>query len=65
MDLKTIYEAVMELQAELENPFDSEGQLDPKALKALVATYELQDYLTERISSSAATDKKNSEINDK
>lgn len=65
MDLQKAYDVILALQEELENPFDSQGQLDPKALKALVATYELQDYLTSRISSSIAEDKTNPETNDK
>lgn len=65
MDLQKAYDVILALQEELENPFDSQGQLDPKALKALVATYELQDYLTSRISSSTPKDKTNPETNDK
>lgn len=50
-DYRTAYDLIMNLQGELEaQHHDAEiGCLDYKAVKALAATYELQDYLVNRI----------------
>lgn len=51
MNLNNLYEAIIELQYELSGRHhDAEiGCLDYKVIKALAATYELQDYLANRI----------------
>lgn len=51
------YDFIMALQGELEaQHHDAEiGCLDYKAVKALAATYELQDYLANRIAQAVAT----------
>ena len=51
MNLNNLYEAIIELQYELSGQHhDAEIDcLDYKVIKALAATYELQDYLANRI----------------
>lgn len=51
MNLNSLYDVIVELQYELsQQHHDIEiGCLDYKVIKALAATYELQDYLTNRI----------------
>lgn len=51
IDLHRLYKVVLDLQAELQaQHHDAEvGCLDYKVIKALGATYELQDYLAGRI----------------
>lgn len=52
MTLNLFFDAVMELEAELEQNHDSEilpGVTDYKKVKALAACYELHDFLAERI----------------
>ena len=51
MDLKELYAAILELQEQLAaQHHDAEiGCLDYKVVKALGATYELQDYLANQI----------------
>ena len=51
MELQMLYDAILHLQAELEENHDDAalGCPDYKAIKALAATYELQDYLASRI----------------
>ena len=51
MNLNNLYDAIVELQHELSiQHHDAEmGCLDYKVIKALAATYELQDYLANRI----------------
>ena len=51
MNLNYLYESIVQLQYELsEQHHDAEiGCLDYKVVKALAATYELQDYLANRI----------------
>ena len=51
MNLNDLYDAILELQHELSaQHHDAEiGCLDYRVIKALSATYELQDYLANRI----------------
>ena len=51
MNLNSLYDAIVELQNELSTQHhDAElGCLDYQVIKTLAATYELQDYLTNRI----------------
>ena len=51
MNLNSLYDAIVELQCELvEQHHDAViGCLDYRVIKALSATYELQDYLANRI----------------
>jgi hypothetical protein len=50
IDYRAGYDLIMALQAEL-----AEGELyDPRVVKALAATYELQDYLANRIAKAVA-----------
>lgn len=57
MDLRALYDAILELQERLVGQHhDAEaGCLDYKAIKALAATYELQDYLANAIPIAVAT----------
>ena len=50
IDYRAGYDFIMELQAELES-----RPLDYKLVKALAATYELQDYLANRIAQAVAS----------
>lgn len=56
IDYRSSYDFIMALQGELEaQHHDAEiGCLDYKAVKALAATYELQDYLANRIAKAVA-----------
>ena len=56
MDYRAGYDFIMALQKELEaKHHDADfGWLDYKAVKALAATYELQDYLADRIAQAVA-----------
>lgn len=56
-DYRTCYDSIIELQEELVAQIhDAEiGCLDYKIIKALAATYELQDYLANRIAQAVAT----------
>jgi len=51
MDLSGLYDGITDLQRELAGQHhDAEiGCLDYRVIKALAATYELQDYLADRI----------------
>ena len=55
-DYGAAYYAIVELQRELVNQLNDVeiGCLDYKAVKALAATYELQDYLANRIATMIA-----------
>ncbi len=57
MDLRAVYDAILELQERLvAQHHDAEiGCLDYRAIKALAATYELQDYLANAIARAVAT----------
>lgn len=55
-DYRAGYDFIMALQQELAaKQHDEFGVLDYKAVKALSATYELQDYLANRIAQAVAT----------
>lgn len=49
IDYRSGYDFIMDLQAELESQ-----RLDRNQVKALAATYELQDYLANRIAQAVA-----------
>ena len=53
MNLNSLYDAIVELQNKLSTQHhDAEiGCLDYQVIKTLAATYELQDYLANRIAS--------------
>lgn len=51
IDYRAGYDFIMELQAELIN----DGLLDYQTVKALAATYELQDFLANRIARAVAS----------
>lgn len=51
IDYRAGYDFIMELQAELIN----DGLLDYQTVKALAATYELQDFLANRIAREVAS----------
>lgn len=57
VDLRAAYDAILGLQERLTGELhDAEiGCLDYKAVKALAATYELQDYLANAIALAVAT----------
>lgn len=57
VDYRTCYDLIMSLQEELSaQHHDAElGCLDYKIVKALAATYELQDYLANRIAVAVET----------
>lgn len=54
-DYRAGYDFIMALQGELVKNIHAEFGLDYKAVKALAATYELQDYLANRIAQAVNT----------
>ena len=66
LDYRTCYDWIIALQEELaEQHHDAEiGCLDYKVVKALAATYELQDYLANRIAQAVATGEIEPELDD-
>lgn len=66
MKIHQLYDAIMELQDQLSaQHHDAEiGCLDYKVIKALAATYELQDYLAARIACECPDEPKNIQIDE-